>query len=198
MGSMPYVRVGGNTQDYALYNSSLQEAINGTYDPKKSNDYPTTIYIGDSFFESYNTWPGVKFSHGFNLAKGAVSAEGWETLVRTAPLACKALSNNNLDVWEYGNEPNNFPTSAQGPTRPKTWSAKDYTNEWLNGTREITKQIGEHCPKLRGSAFMAPSYDDRVSNLNASQVWSYGLDERRNIKWYSVHKYVTRIRTGFK
>lgn len=188
MGSEPYVRVGGNTQDYALYNASLKEAINGTYDPAKSKDYPTTIYIGDAFFESYNTWPGVKFSHGFNLAKGAVSAEGWETLVRTTPLACRALSNNNLDVWEYGNEPNNFPTSSQGPTRPKTWSAKDFTNEWLNGTREIKKQIRQHCPKLTDSGFMAPSYDDRVSNLNATKVWGYGLDTSGSVKWYSVHK----------
>ncbi|TWU78504.1 hypothetical protein ED733_008987 [Metarhizium rileyi] len=190
MGSKPYVRVGGNTQDFALYNASLKEAINGTYDLKRSKDYPTTIYIGNSFFESYKTWPGVKFSHGFNLAKGAVSAEGWETLKRTAELACKALGNNNLDVWEYGNEPNNFPTAVQGPTRPKGWSAKDYTNEWLNGTREIQEQIRKHCPTLADSAFMAPSYDARATKLNATQVWGYGLDKRNNIKWYSVHNYI--------
>ncbi|KID90443.1 glycoside hydrolase family 79 protein [Metarhizium guizhouense ARSEF 977] len=189
-GSKPYVRVGGNTQDYALYNASLKEAINGTYDPNKPKDYPTTIYIGDSFFESYNTWPGVKFSHGFNLAKGAVSAEGWETLERTAALACKALSNDNLDAWEYGNEPNNYPTSAQGPTRLKEWGARDFADEWLNGTRGINKQIKKHCPELADFGFMAPSYDDRVSNLNATQAWGYGLDKYDSVKWYSVHNYI--------
>ncbi|KAK2592367.1 hypothetical protein QQS21_009947 [Conoideocrella luteorostrata] len=189
-GSKPFVRVGGNTQDYALYNASLAAAINGTYDPKKSKDYPTTIYIGDAFFESYNTWPGVRFSHGFNLGKGAISAQGWDTLVRTAPLACKALSSNNLYVWEYGNEPNNFPTSAQGIVRPKTWGDKDFTYEWLNGTREIKKQIRRHCPELANAGFMAPSYDDRVDNLNATKVWQDGLDEDGDVKWYSVHNYI--------
>ncbi|EXV04482.1 hypothetical protein X797_002160 [Metarhizium robertsii] len=151
----------GNTQDYALYNASLKEDINGTHDPNKSKDYPTTIYIGDSFFESYNTWPGVKFSHGFNLAKGA-----------------------------YGNEPNNYPTSAQGPTRPKGWSARDFADGWLNGTRGINKQIRRHCPELADFGFMAPSYGDRVSNLNATQAWGYGLDKYDGVKWYSVHNYI--------
>lgn len=188
MGSKPYVRVGGNTQDYALYNASLKEAINRTHDPNKSKDYPTTIYIGDSFLESYNTWPSVKFSHGFNLAKGAVGAAGWETLERTAALACKALSNDNRGAWEYGNEPNNYPTSAQGPTHPRGWSARDFADEWLNGTRGINKQIRKNCPELADLVFMALSYDDRVSDLNATQAWGYGLDKYGSVKLYSVHK----------
>ena len=49
LGSKPYIRVGGNTQDYALYNASLKTQINGTYDPQRSNDFPTTIYLGPSF-----------------------------------------------------------------------------------------------------------------------------------------------------
>ncbi|KJK83131.1 hypothetical protein H634G_01260 [Metarhizium anisopliae BRIP 53293] len=169
MGSKPYVRVGGNTQDYALYNASLKEAINGTYDPNKSKDYPTTIYI----------W-----------GLGAVGAAGWETLERTAALACKALSNDNLDAWEYGYQRNNYPNSAQGPTRPRGWSARDVADEWLNGTRGINKQIQKHCPELADFGFMAPSYDDRVSNLNATQAWGYGLDKYGSVRLYSVHNYI--------
>src|SRR3954447_8712576 len=54
-GTKPYIRVGGNTQDYALYNASLKYALNGTVNPARSPDYPTTIYIGPSYFESYQT-----------------------------------------------------------------------------------------------------------------------------------------------
>ncbi|KAH0600875.1 hypothetical protein MHUMG1_01874 [Metarhizium humberi] len=88
----------------------------------------------------------------------------------------------------YGNEPNNYPTSAQGPTRPKGWSARDFADWWLNGTRGINKQIQKHCPELADFGFMAPSYDDRVSDLNATQAWGYGLDKYDSVKWYSVHK----------
>lgn len=191
LGTYPYVRVGGNTQDYAQYNASLRTALNGTYNASKSNDYPTTIYIGPSFFESYNTWPGVKFSHGFNLGLGAKTTEGWQTLVDTIPLACKALGKDRLDVWEYGNEPNNYATSAQGHVRPPTWNESSYTWQWLNGTREIRKQIQSHCPEISSCSylkFMAPSYDIRAGELNATTVWEDGLDKRRDIKTYSVHK----------
>src|SRR5664279_1690707 len=101
-GTKPYIRVGGNTQDYALYNPSLATAINGTINPARSADYPTTIFIGPSYFQSYNTWPDVKFIHGFNLGLGGKNSAGWETLIDTIPLACKALSKGKLLWWEYG------------------------------------------------------------------------------------------------
>lgn len=190
-GDKPYIRVGGNTQDYALYNASLQTGINGTFDLNNSADYPTNIYIGPSFFESYQTWPGVRFSHGFNLAKGgaARNAEGWQTLLDTAPLACKALGKDGYYAWEYGNEPNNFALSRH-TSRPKGWGPKNFTYEWLNGTKAISQEMKKHCPDMAREfrQYMAPSYDDRVTELNATDVWDYGLDRCNNVNWYSVHK----------
>lgn len=188
-GSKPYLRVGGNTQDYALYNASLKTQINGTYDYSRSKDYPTIIFIGPSFFESYQTLPGVKFSHGFNLAK-ALTPDGWQTLLDTAPLACKAIGKDRFYGYEYGNEPNNFAISGKYSTRPKDWDARPFTKEWLNGTRAARKQMKKHCPELskKYREWMAPSYDDRVSNLNASHVWGYGIDRCDTINSYSVHK----------
>lgn len=193
LGSKPYLRVGGNTQDYALYNASLKTQINGTYDYTRTKDYPTTIFIGPSFFESYLTLPGVKFSHGFNLAKG-ITPDGWQTLLDTAPLACKALGTERFYGYEYGNEPNNFATSGKWSSRPKDWREKPYVHEWLNGTRAIRKEMRKHCPELSRKylEYMAPSYDDRVNNLNATVVWNLGMDRCGNVNTYSVHKYVPR------
>ncbi|EJP64443.1 Glycoside hydrolase, catalytic core [Beauveria bassiana ARSEF 2860] len=191
-GSKPYIRVGGNTQDFALYNASLRTQINGTYDPQRSNDYPTTIYLGPSFFESYQTLPGVRFSHGFNLGKGAVSAEGWQALVDTAPLACKAFGRDRFYGYEYGNEPNNFNLGGKYRPRNTSWDAEDYVREWRNGTAEIRRQMRKHCPELEDKylTFMAPSYDDRASSLPAVEVWKLGLDENNDINTYSVHNYI--------
>jgi hypothetical protein len=36
-GTKPHIRVGGNTQDYALYNASLKTAINGTFNLARSS-----------------------------------------------------------------------------------------------------------------------------------------------------------------
>lgn len=189
-GTKPYIRVGGNTQDYALYDPTLQTQLNGTYNSSRSNDYPTTIYLGASFFESYQTWPGVKFSHGFNLAEGGRSAEGWQALVDTAPLACKAIGRDNFYAYEYGNEPNNFVRKYWATSRPPNWGSKEFVYEWHNGTKEIRRLMREHCPDLGPELreFMAPSYDNRDHTLDAEDSWRFGLNRCGNINTYSVHK----------
>ncbi|KAM0450911.1 hypothetical protein ACHAO4_006303 [Trichoderma viride] len=193
-GSKPYIRVGGNTQDYALYNASLKTSLVGIVDPSRSPDYPTTIHIGPSYFESYSTWPGVKFSHGLNLGLGANRSEGWQTLVDTVPLACKALSQGNLYTWEYGNEPDLYSTSAQGPVRPSTWNESTYAWQWLNGTAEIKKQIQKHCPALSlfgEPKFMAPSYAGTGNHLKAPLAFQDGLDKNKDIQLFSTHNYIS-------
>lgn len=190
IGTKPYIRVGGNTQDYALYNASLTYAVNGTINPARSADYPTTVYIGPSYFESYNTLDGVRFSHGFNLALGANSTAGWETLLDTVPLACAALGNGKLYWWEYGNEPDLYSTSAQGPVRPSTWNESTYVSQWLNGTREILALIKKNCPDLAGDSYgyIAPSFAGTGNHLRAPTAWADGLDVDDDIKLFSSHK----------
>ena len=190
-GTKPYIRVGGNTQDYALYNASLKRAINGTFDLKRSADYPTTIFIGPPYFESYNTWPETKFSHGFNLGLGGNSSAGWETLLDTVPLACKALSNGNLLMWEYGNEPDLYSTSSQGAVRPPSWHEAEYVAQWLNGTRAIKAQLLKYCPDLVSNStygYMAPSFAGTNNHLKPVLTWQNGLDQDKDIKLISSHK----------
>lgn len=187
-GSNPYIRVGGNTQDYALYNASLPVATNGTINPAKSADYPTILYIGPSFFESYATWPDVKFSHGFNLGLGGNNSVGWETLLETVPLACAALGGGKLFAWEYGNEPDLFSTSAQGPVRPANWNESTYVSQWLNGTRAIKAAVAESCPDLVSVEFMAPSFAGTGNHLLPIPTWADGLDADGDIVLDSSHK----------
>lgn len=189
-GTRPYIRVGGNTQDYALYNASLAEAVNGTYNDTRATDYPTTVYIGPSFFESYHTWPNTKFSHGFNLALSLTSA-GWETLIETVPLACRALDDGNLMWWEYGNEPDLYSTSAQGPTRPSTWNESTYVEEWLNGTQEIKSRISKSCPNMTSNntyGYLSPSFAGVDNTLDPVTTFADGLDADSDIKLISIHK----------
>ncbi|TQN74062.1 Beta-glucuronidase [Colletotrichum shisoi] len=191
-GVRPYIRVGGNTQDYALYDESLPYAVDGTYDPERSRDYPTTIVIGPSFFESYGALAHTRFTHGFNLGLGANRSEGWETLKATVPLACRAIGKDNLDVWEYGNEPDLFSTSAQGPVRPSsTWDEAAYVEQWLNGTREIADVLAEACPDFPAPVFMAPSNAGTANALRAPAQWAAGLDADGNVAVFSAHNYIS-------
>ncbi|KAL2174635.1 glycoside hydrolase family 79 protein [Thermothelomyces heterothallicus CBS 202.75] len=193
-GHKPYIRVGGNTQDYALYNQSLPYALHGTIDPSRAVDYPTTVIIGPSYFESYDTWNDVKFSHGFNLGLGGNRSSGWQALLDTVPLACKALGNGKLYVWEYGNEPDLFSTSAQGPVRPANWSEATYVSQWHNGTRQIKALVQEHCPETLESGnygYMAPSFAGVNNHLKEAAAWAAGLDGDQDIKLFSTHNYIS-------
>lgn len=188
-GTKPYIRVGGNTQDYALYNASLPYAVNGTIQPAISVDYPTKVQIGPSYFESYSTWPDVKFSHGFNMGLGGNRSAGWQTLLDTIPLACKALGGGKLLMWEYGNEPDLFSTSAQGPVRPPTWNESIYVSQWLDGSRQIKEGVAAACPDLASYGFMAPSFAGVENHLNPVTTWNEGLDVDKDIELISSHKY---------
>ncbi|KAI1636493.1 glycoside hydrolase family 79 protein [Biscogniauxia mediterranea] len=192
-GTKPYIRVGGNTQDFAIYNPNLTVALNGTYNLTRSADYPTTIEIGPSFFESYTTWPDVKFSHGFNLG-GNNDSRRWDTLLQTVPLACKALGKERLYAWEYGNEPDLYSTNALAPVRSLEWNESDYVAEWLNGTRTIKAILQEHCPEMAGNdtyGYIAPSFAGTDSHLKAPVAWADGLDGDGDIKYFSSHNYIS-------
>ncbi|KAK8851504.1 glycoside hydrolase family 79 protein [Apiospora arundinis] len=196
-GDKPYIRVGGNTQDYAIYNANLTVALNGTVNVTRSPDYPTTIEIGPSFFESYSTWPNVKFSHGFNMG-GNNNSRVQDTLTQTAELACKALGTDKLYVWEYGNEADLFATSAQGPVRPPNYNETDYVNEWLDGTAVIKSVIQKNCPDLASIntyKYMAPSFAGVDNHLKAPIAWADGLDNTQNIKYFSSHNYISGANT---
>ncbi|MCJ1309933.1 hypothetical protein MMC25_003594 [Agyrium rufum] len=190
-GTKPYIRVGGNTQDYALFNASLKVATNGTINPKRSTDYPTTLFIGPSYFESYNTWPNTKFSHGFNLGNNGTA--GRQTLIDTIPLACKALENEKLYHWELGNEPDLYSTSSQGTVRLPSWNESTYVQEWLNGTRTIKDGLFQACPNLTSSKYynyLAPSFAGTLNHLNPIKTWHDGLDADHNIALISSHNYI--------
>lgn len=150
------------------------------------------MYIGPSYFESYDTWPGVKFIHGFNLAKN--TTEDHQLLLDTVPLVCKALEKSNgFYHWELGNEPDLYKTSAQGIVRPSTWNEADYVAEWLNLTRAIHTALGQSCPSLyppNEYTYYAPSFAGTSNSLNPIITWHDGLDTDHDIAFISSHNYI--------
>ncbi|KAI0473697.1 glycoside hydrolase family 79 protein [Xylariaceae sp. FL0804] len=192
-GTKPYIRVGGNTQDYAIYNPNLTVALNGTFNVSRSADYPTTIEIGPSLFDSYSTWPYAKYSFGFNMG-GNHDPRQWETVLQTAALACKALEQDRLYLWEYGNEADLYSTSSQGPVRPPDWNETAYVAEWLNGTRQIKSVIEQNCPDLAGNdsyGYLAPSFGGTGNTLRAPVAWADGLDQDEDIRYFTSHNYIS-------
>ncbi|KAK6431577.1 hypothetical protein LTR95_012261 [Oleoguttula sp. CCFEE 5521] len=191
-GIKPLIRVGGNTQDYAVFNKSLDTALVGIVDPAKSPDYPTTITIGPKYFESYLTWPDTKYVHGFNLGRNSTVAR--QGLIDSVAYVCTALEGGKLAFWELGNEPDLFKTSAQGPVRPSTWNEQSYVDEWLYWTRAIRTALETACPDLATDElykFYAPSFAGTSNSLNPITTFKDGLDKDEDVAIISSHNYIS-------
>ncbi|EUC44768.1 glycoside hydrolase family 79 protein [Bipolaris oryzae ATCC 44560] len=188
-GSMPYVRVGGNTQDWAVFDESQKTNIIGIIQPEISTDYPTIITFGPSYFESYQTMPqGIKYAHGLNMAANT-SVERTSTF-HSAAYACKAIGGNLL-YWEYGNEADLFNPSRH---RPRNYTEADYVSEWLNGTKAIKDVVKVACPELAGVKFMGPSFAGPtavdIATLNAVKAWREGINKDDDIGIVALHNYM--------
>lgn len=188
-GLKPLIRVGGNTQDFAIFNKSLDTAIVGIVDPAKSPDYPTTITIGPAYFESYHTWPDTHFIHGFDLGENSTVAR--QGLLDSVPFACKALGDGKLAYWELGNEPDLFRRAV----RPPTWNEQAYVDEWLMWSRKIREAMKASCPELASDEnykYYAPSFAGTGGNfLDPTITWEAGLDTDKDIALISSHNYIS-------
>ncbi|MCJ1282078.1 hypothetical protein MMC26_001401 [Xylographa opegraphella] len=107
-------------------------------------------------------------------------------------MACKTLTNETLNAWEYGNEPNLY----RGSTRPSDWTIAQYTKEWLAGTKLIDETIASNCPDVAQATvngYMAPSMSGVKidSGFTPSDAFKAQINNQKNIKQISVHSYMT-------
>ncbi len=95
-------------------------------------------------------------------------------------------------LWEYGNEPDLYSTSAQGPVRPPNWNETTYVSQYLNGTRKIKELLETSCPELAQPSsygYLGPSFAGTGNHLKAPVAWQDGLNVDNEIKLFSSHKY---------
>lgn len=181
-GTKPYIRVGGNSQDLAMYDPALPTATKATW-VQSPNMHPEDISIGPSFFEGYSSFPGTRFIHGFNMKNATNSAAGWQSLLDTVPVACKALG-GRLVWWEYGNEPDVYPRPSSA------WNIASYVADWHNGTAAIQKQLARACPDMAaGNAYgyVGPSLLG-TNNLPPVRLYQNGLNDNGVIKQDTMHQ----------
>ena len=185
-GTKPYVRVGGNSADLAIYEASVPTATRATWrDNGNDGISPQDIQIGPSFFEAYGTWPGVKFIHGLNLKNASNSALGWHSLLNQVSVACQALEGGKLLWWEYGNEPDYYPRP------PSQWNDGTFVLTWGNGTTAIRAQLSRSCPDMASDdsyGYVGPSLAE-VKVLPPVGLLQNGLNTNDSIKQYTMHQY---------
>ena len=94
----------------------------GPAEQKQNIDY----FIGPPFFQSFKTWPGVKWTYQVPIPFG-----GLDNALAFARQGLKAIGVSNLESLEIGNEP-----------RVPVWQAPtDYVKQWLKYSAAISEQV---------------------------------------------------------
>ncbi|KAI9924234.1 hypothetical protein MW887_007184 [Aspergillus wentii] len=187
-GVWPKVRVGGTTQDKSLFDPDQAEAIKLYFD-KPGDDQPSRATYGPAFFESYQTWEGVKFIHGFNFNYNGSDAT--EQLQSVSSAACTAMG-QRLFLSELGNEID-FAPGWPNFYRSPNWTMADYVKEWNWKTDVMAKSIKESCPDVT-TDFIAPSFI--WTNLTGRAPWNpadafkLGLGDNGLVSEIGVHNYM--------
>lgn len=138
-GAPPHIRLGGNTQDYMIYDESYE-----SYGWKK-NDQSTaqgaiaadSMIIGPGYFKALERFPaGTPVTYGLNLAYS--SADWADRIVKAAQAAVDGMKNVKLYSFEVGNEPDLW---LQNQFRTAGWNGQVYTEQFLDRASVVCDRV---------------------------------------------------------
>ncbi|OCT46731.1 putative glycoside hydrolase family 79 protein [Cladophialophora carrionii] len=138
-GTPPHLRIGGNTQDYFIYQDSQDDyRWEPNPDAVGQGAFATdSMIIGPRYFEVINRFPSnTPITFGLNLAYS--ESDYIEQITTMATQAVNRLSDVNLVSFEIGNEPDLY---LQNGFRTGSWGGQVYTQEWLDRADAVYQQV---------------------------------------------------------
>ncbi|KAL0937028.1 glycoside hydrolase family 79 protein [Colletotrichum truncatum] len=138
-GRPPHMRLGGNTQDYLIYDDSQDEwLIKPNPRPTAPGNVPADNFIvGPKFMEIANRLPkGTPVTWGLNL--GYAESDYIEKLTTMATQIIERCTNINLVSFEFGNEPDLY---GDNGFRKGSWTGSVYAQEWLDRARAVWEEV---------------------------------------------------------
>jgi len=137
-GAPPHIRLGGNAQDYALYDANYKDfGIRVVPNPTSQGDIPADVNrIGPAFFEALDRFPtNTPITFGLNMAYSG--PDYIEQIVKAAQAAVDNMKNAKLYSFEIGNEPDLY---GENRFRNTSWNGAIYTSEFLTRADAIYNQ----------------------------------------------------------
>jgi hypothetical protein len=177
-GAPPHLRLGGNTQDYMLYDSNYTDIAwkKNPSSTAQGNVAADSIIIGPGYFEALNRFPkDTPVTFGLNLA---YMEDDWEDrIVATAQGAVSGMTNVKLYSFEVGNEPDLW---LENTFRTAPWNGKTYTTQFLDRAEAVYTRVLEPAG-LPSSFFESPATASTIgTTFEISQLVSDGMMEGRN------------------
>ncbi|GJC88484.1 beta-glucuronidase [Colletotrichum liriopes] len=165
-GRPPYVRLGGNTQDYVIYDESQDEwLIKANPRPAASGNIANRMPKGTPI-----TW-------GLNL--GYDESDYLDQLTTMASQIIDRCTNLNLMSFEFGNEPDLY--GNNGFRTESSWSGSEYVKEWRERADAVWEEVLE--PRgLHSNFFEASASTAWVAGtgFEIKDLVGYGIDDKAN------------------
>ncbi|KAI1740385.1 hypothetical protein F4680DRAFT_117700 [Xylaria scruposa] len=191
-GAYPIFRVGGSTQNSAVYYPNQTEAIIALFSSPAA-DQPSKSMLGPAFMQSFRQLPaGVPYIYGLNFFNPENETlfnvgDGLAQCVLEANVAYSALG-DSLYAFEIGNEVDGWPG---GQRRPENWTIQSYVTQWNQYATAISQNLtGTDATRLfQGCAFEAPRHLENRTRWNVQNAELDGMRSNK-AKTISDHEYM--------
>ena len=177
-GAPPHIRLGGNTQDYMIYDSDYK-TLGWKKNPSSTaqgNIAADSMVIGPGYFEALERFPkDTPVTFGLNLA---YMEDDWEDrIVAAAQGAVSGMKNVKLYSFEVGNEPDLW---LQNTFRTAPWDGKTYTKQFLDRAEAVYSRVLKPAG-LPSSFFEPPATASTIgTTFEIEMLVSNGMMEGRN------------------
>jgi hypothetical protein len=138
-GAPAHIRLGGNTQDYMVYDESMTDyACKSNPASTSQGKYPADgNIIGPAYFKALDRFPkNTPITYGLNMAY--YDSDYLDRIVAGAQAAMDGMKNVKLYSFEIGNEPDLW--LANG-FRNGSWGGATYTKEFLARADAVYNQV---------------------------------------------------------
>ncbi|KAJ4379635.1 hypothetical protein N0V86_004817 [Didymella sp. IMI 355093] len=177
-GAPPHIRLGGNTQDYMIYEADYTDIAwkKNPSSTAQGNIAADSMIIGPGYFEALNRFPkDTPVTYGLNLA---YEEDDWEDRIAAAAQgAVSGMTNVKLYSFEVGNEPDLW---LQNTFRTAPWNGQVYTTQFLDRAEAVYSRVLQ--PAGLPSSFFEPSATASTigTTFEISQLVTDGMLEGRN------------------
>lgn len=177
-GAPPHIRLGGNTQDYMIYDANNERfAWNENKNSQSQGVMAAdSMVVGPNYFAALDRFPkDTPVTFGLNLA---YMEDDWETRITDmAKAAVENIKNVKLYSFEVGNEPDLW---LQNMFRSGAWTGKTYTDQWLDRCEVVYERVLKDA-NLPSSFFEAPATASTIgTTFEIAQLVDDGIMEGRD------------------
>lgn len=183
-GAPPHLRIGGNTQDYMIYDSNYTDFAwkNNPNATAQGTTAADSMIIGPGYFEALDRFPkDTPVTYGLNMA---YEEDDWkDRIVASAQGAVSGMKNVKLYSFEVGNEPDLW---LQNDFRTAPWTGQTYTTQFLDRAEAVYTGVLQPAG-LPSSFFEPPATASTIgTTFEISQLVTDGIMEAQNGSNYTT------------